>query len=141
VELAASDVALGVEAGAVLSHRAELRRESLAGLEPVRLRRHVDDRAEARVGDGAVVALEEVLGDELPVRLDARLYTAPELERAHVDADLGDELREPSEGLRERCPASVGIDEDKRAPGADRRRLKGDPGLDPALPLGSRRRE
>jgi hypothetical protein len=45
----------------------------------------VDDGREARMRDGAVVALEEVLGADLPVRLQLRLVAPEEAQRIHVD--------------------------------------------------------
>src|SRR5438552_1758444 len=79
------------------SRRAELRRGHAAELEPVRVGRYVDERAEARVRDRAVVALEEVLRDDLPVRVDRPLRTVVEDERVDVD-----DLRHLLGDLRER---------------------------------------
>src|SRR5207249_81700 len=76
VELAALDLPCRVEAAAVPAHRAELAGERIAGRQLVGVGRNVDDGAETGMSDGAVVALEEVLGDELPVRLDARFRPA-----------------------------------------------------------------
>ena len=51
------------------------------------------------MGDGAVVALEEVLGDELPVRLDGRLGTTVVPQLVDVDAGVRDELRQAPEDV------------------------------------------
>ena len=67
VELRALELALDVDAGA---HRPALAREPAVGRERVRVGRGVDQLRERGVGDLAVVALEEVLADDLPVRVD-----------------------------------------------------------------------
>ena len=73
VELAALDLARRVVGAARLGpRRADLGHAPAVGLEQVRVRRDVDDRREAGVRDRAVVALEEVLRADLPVRVRAR---------------------------------------------------------------------
>ena len=54
-------------------------------LEHVGVRVDVDDLAEARMRRRAVVALEEVLQDDLPVRLDRPLVMGVEADRADVE--------------------------------------------------------
>src|SRR5919198_85976 len=68
--------------------------------------------------DRAVVALEEVLARDLPVRLELELRAEPELERADVE-DLRKAPRNVAESLGERRGVGVGIDEHERAPGVD----------------------
>ena len=53
--------------------------------------RHVDRLREARVGNGAVVALEVVLDAHLPVRAVLTLGPPVEDECIHVDTALGHE--------------------------------------------------
>jgi hypothetical protein len=64
-----------------------------------------------------VVALEEVLADDLPVRVEARLCAVVVAEVVHVHANRGDELRQLAERLGERRRVGVGIHEDERPPG------------------------
>src|SRR5204862_7913218 len=80
VELAVRDLPARQERGGPVAELAELRRRQPVGLQSVPIRRHVDRRAEARVRDGAVVALEEVLARDLPVRLNREIGAEPELE-------------------------------------------------------------
>ena len=94
----------------------ELGRVPAADLEPVRVRRHVDQRREAGVRDGAVVALEEVLRDDLPVRLDAPLRAVMEPQRVDVDAELRDLLRHRTERHGERLRVGVRVHEEERPP-------------------------
>src|SRR5207253_6995489 len=89
VELAARNLAAGEGRVAVPAQRAELTRHETARLEAVSVGRDVDDSAEARMCDRAVVALEKVLAGDLPVRADLELRAEAELERIHVD-DLGE---------------------------------------------------
>ena len=56
----------------------------------VRLRGDVDELAEAGVRDLAVVALEEVLADDLPVRRDLRFPAGVVDELVDVQSELGD---------------------------------------------------
>ena len=71
--------------------------------------------------DLAVVALEEVLAADLPVRgvfVAARALEEPQ--RVEIDPRGGDEGGQLAERLRERLRLLVGVDEDERAPGVDR---------------------
>ena len=116
VELAALDLSIGG-----LAQRAELRRQQLRGLlEHVRVRRDVDDGAEARVRDGAVVALEVVLAADLPVGHVGRLRAVVEGERVHVDARGRDQSGQVAERFLERRCVRRRVDEHQRPPGAHR---------------------
>jgi hypothetical protein len=53
------------------------------------------------VGDGAVVALEKVLSDELPVRVDRGIGTTVESQLVDVDPGVRDELRQARENVGE----------------------------------------
>src|SRR5262249_38679514 len=97
----------------------ELTRDEALGLETVGVGRDVDDLREPRVGDRAVVALEEVLADDLPVRLDVELAAEAELEAVEVEAQACEELRERAQRVGERACIGVGVDEHERAPGVD----------------------
>ncbi len=70
--------------------RAVLGREAAVRREHVRIGRGVDELTEGGMGDLAVVALEEVLAHDLPVRLDLGLPTGVVDERVDVEAELGD---------------------------------------------------
>src|SRR4051794_31780402 len=72
--------------------------------------------------DLAVVALEEVLADDLPIRLDHGLPAGVVDEGVHVEPELGDLRGERAERLRQRLGVDAGVREDERAPGADRDR-------------------
>ncbi len=121
VELAAVDLARGVvDAAAAVLRRPVLARERRVLLEGVRAGGDVDRLREARVGDGAVVALEVVLDADLPVRLVLALRPLVEDERVDVDPALGDEPRQVAQVLGEAAGRGVGIDEDERPPGVDR---------------------
>jgi len=63
--------------------------EAPVGGERVGVRRHVQHLRELRVRDLAVVALEEVLADDLPVRLELGLPACVEDEVVHVEAESG----------------------------------------------------
>ena len=65
--------------------------------------------------DRAVVALEEVLANDLPVGVHLPVDPVAELERVHVE-QLGDEGGHLPERLGERRGIRVGVDEDERAP-------------------------
>ena len=65
--------------------------------------------------NGAVVALEEVLARDLPVRVELELRAEAELQRIDVE-DLGELRRHVAERLRERSRVGIGIHEDERAP-------------------------
>ena len=66
-----------------------------------------------------MVALEEVLADDLPVRLVLGGRALAERERVEVEACGRDELRQLAEVLRERRCVGVRVDEDERTPGVD----------------------
>ena len=87
--------------------RAVLGREAPVGREHVRLGRDVDELAEAGVRDLAVVALEEVLAHDLPVRVDLRLPARVVDERVDVEPELGDLRRAASRARRRAAPASA----------------------------------
>ncbi len=70
------------------------------------------------MGDGAVVALEEVLAGDLPVRLETRLGAEAEHERVDVE-QLGELRGHVTERVRERWCIGVRVDEDERAPRID----------------------
>src|SRR5438874_13087084 len=90
--------------------------------------------------DGAVVALEEVLAGDLPVRLELEFGAEPELECVDVD-DLAESRRHVAEGLGKRAGADVGVDEDERAPAVDRDRLQRELAeVEAGLTVGARRR-
>src|SRR5919108_754173 len=65
--------------------------------------------------DGAVVALEEVLAADLPVRLELRLDAKAELQRVDVE-NLSQLRRHIAEHLGERRRIDVWIHEDERPP-------------------------
>ena len=100
--------------------RAVLGREAPVGREHVRLGRDVDELAEGGMRDLAVVALEEVLAHDLPVRLDLGLPAGVVDERVDVEPELRDLRGERAERLRERLRVGAGVGEDERAPGVDR---------------------
>ncbi len=67
--------------------------------------------------DRAVVALEEVLDDDLPVRLDHLIPAATaELERRRVETGAGERGGKVAERVSERRGARVRVDEDERTP-------------------------
>ena len=87
-------------------------------LEDVSLLRHVERLREARVRDRAVVALEEVLGADLPVaRVLVALGARVEAEPVDLDAAVREQPGEPTEGARERPGVAIRVDEHERAPG------------------------
>jgi hypothetical protein len=115
VELAPRDVAAGEERIAALE-RPELARHEALRLEVVRIGRHVHRRREAGMRDGAVVALEEVLARDLPVRRDVRLGPEAELQRVQVD-DLGQLRGDVAERFGEGRRVRVRVDEHEWPPG------------------------
>ena len=92
--------------------------------------------------DGAVVALEVVLDDHLPVRVvRIALCAKGELEPVDVDAALGEHERQLSEMLGERRRSSGRVDEHERPPGLDGHRHERQLGpVEADLPVGARRR-
>ena len=97
------------------------------GLEPVGVRRDVDDLAEAGMRDRAVVALEVVLDGDLPVARELELAPAAEAELLELDSARGEELRQRAERLGERRRLGIRVDEQQRAPGLDRQLAQADP--------------
>ena len=98
----------------------DLAREGRVHLEEIRVRVDVDDLAEARMRRRAVVALEEVLHHDLPVRLDRPLVMGVEADRVDVEPALRHDRGQPAECRLERRRVGVGVHEDERAPGAHR---------------------
>ena len=90
-------------------------------LEDVAIRMHVDDCAEAGVRGRAVVALEEVLGDHLPVGVRAELDARMERDGVEVEV-AGEDLRQLAEPVGQRLGLRVRVDEQERPPDADARR-------------------
>src|SRR6188472_1033619 len=70
--------------------------------------------------DLAVVALEEVLADDLPVRLDLGFPAGVVDEGVDFEAEFRDLCGERAERLRQRLGGGAGVREDERAPGVDR---------------------
>ena len=75
-------------------------------LEEIRVQRDVHDRREPGVRGRAVVALEEVLGGDLPVARELGLGALQEPQRVEVDSRVGDPLWDAAEEVGER-PAST----------------------------------
>src|SRR5262249_10291856 len=105
--------------------------DGIFSFEDVRVRIDVDQRAETRVRDRAVVALEVVLHGDLPVRVERVVDTLSETGRRRVE-------RQPSarqrlgrgDGTRIRC------DEDERTPELEPERYEAEPGgLEPPFPV------
>ena len=112
----------------------DLAREGRVRLQRVGVGAHVDDLAEPRMRRRAVVALEEVLQDDLPVRLDRPLVMRVEADRVEVEAALRDDLGKPPERSRERRRLGVRVHEDERPPRAhgdrcERQPVRAEPGL------------
>ena len=65
--------------------------------------------------NGAVVALEEVLAGDLPVRVELELRAEVEFQRVDVEdfCELGGHI---AERLREWSRVGIGVHEDERAP-------------------------
>ena len=88
----------------------------------------------------AVVALEEVLHHDLPVRLDRPLVMGVEADRADVEPALGHDRGQPAECRLERPRVGVGVHEDERTPGAHRHgREREARGIESGLALRARR--
>ncbi len=86
-----------------------------------------------------MVALEEVLARDLPVRFQLARRTVVESECLDVH-DLGEELRQAAECLGKGRRRHVGIDEDERPPGVDLDREEGQLGrVEVRLAVGPRR--
>ena len=101
----------------------------------------VHDRGESRVIDLAVVALEIVLDDDLPVRRRVVRHPPIEAEPRDIDANLGYELRERAERLGERWRLEIGVHEHHGSPGVDLDRAQAELArVEVGLPIRSRRR-
>ena len=117
VELAPLDLARGVvRPTRFRAGRAELRHAQGSGLEQIRIGRDVHDRGETGMRDRAVVALEEVLGADLPVRLVLGLGARQEAKGVEVDACGRDSLGDVVEHRPERRCVEVRVHEDERSP-------------------------
>jgi hypothetical protein len=130
-----------VGAARLRSRRAVLRRSPARGLEQIGVVRHVHDRREAGMRDRAVVALEEVLGADLPVRFVLRLRAREEAQRAHVDSRVRDPLRDVFQELGERRSLRIRVDEHERPPGLEPERNEAEAFVEATLALRPRRRE
>ena len=84
-------------------------------------RQHVDGGAEARMGDGAMVAFQVVLQHRLPVRMRLPVLARIELQRCKVDPTSRDDVEYASKLRLQRFGIVVGIDEN---PGTKRFRPK-----------------
>src|SRR5206468_10889048 len=120
VELAAWQLAVQVHPGAAaLTDRAALAREAPLRGERVRLGGDVDQLGELRVRDGAVIALEEVLADDLPVRVQLGLPACVEDELVHVEPELSDLRRHRAERFGQWLRVGTGVDEQEGPPRVD----------------------
>ncbi len=123
MELPALDLARRVVGAPWLgAWRAVLRHPAGARLEEVRVDGDVHDGREPGVRGRAVVALEEVLGGDLPVAVELRLGALKEPQCVQVDARVGDALGDSVEEVLERPGVGIGVHEDQRAPGVDTQR-------------------
>ncbi len=119
---------------------ADLARVGGADGEQVRVGIDIDHLRESGVCGGAVVALEEVLDRDLPVRLDLPLVVRVVANVAEVDAALRDDLRERAERVDERRRLRIRVDEHEWPPGVDRDGKQRQPGrVEALLALGPRR--
>ena len=121
MELAPRQLAVEMHArAAALPRRAVLARQPPLGRQRVRAGRHVEHRRELRMRDLAVVALEEVLADDLPVRRELRLPAPVEAQRVDVEPELRDLRGHRPERLGEWLRIQPSVDEHERAPRVDR---------------------
>src|SRR5688572_10339482 len=88
------------------------------GVEAIALLGDVDDRAECRVLDSTVVALQEVLDHDLPVGARRPLLARAEAQLLEAQSASADDGRELAEQAPERG-ACLQIREDERAPRVD----------------------
>ena len=134
------DVAAGEDRRVAGAQVAELARREAVRFQLVRVGGDVDDGREPGMRDRAVVALEEVLAGDLPVRVQLELRPETELERIDVQ-HFRDLRRHRPERLRERRRIDVRIDEHERAPRVERERDERQLlVLEVELPVRSRRR-
>jgi len=89
-------------------------RRELAGI-----RADVDHVAETGMRDGAVVALEEVLDRDLPVRVHAVVHAVVGGEPGEIQPARARDLRQRSECRGQRCGVEVRAHEHERTPGVD----------------------
>ncbi len=91
--------------------------------------------------DGAVVALEEVLADDLPVRLDVGLPALVEDELVDGEAELRDLGGHRPERDGKRLRLGSDVDEHERAPGVHGDGAEAElPAIDAGELVGARRR-
>ena len=141
MELAALDLARRVVGAARLgAGRAVLRHAAALVSSRYASGEHVHDGGEARVRGRAVVALEEVLGGDLPVAVELGLRALEEAQRVEVDARVRDPLGNAVEVVLERLGVRVRVDEEERAPGLEPQRHEAELVLvDPAFLVAARR--
>ena len=118
VELATRDLAVCEERVAVLAQRPDLARHEPSRGEAIRVRGDIHCCAEARMRDRAVVALEEVLAGDLPVRVELELGAETEFKDVHVE-DLRQLRRHVAQRIRKGHGLRIRVDEDERAPRVD----------------------
>jgi hypothetical protein len=108
-------------ASAALARHAVLGGERRICLQHVPVRVDVDRGAEARVRRRAVIALEEVLHGDLPVRVQLHVHARMEDELRQVEI-AGHELRHDSERVGERRRVGIRVHEQERPPHVGARR-------------------
>jgi hypothetical protein len=92
------------------------------------------------MGDRAVVALEEVLDEHLPVGLQPVLGAVMEDERVDVEPAAGDDRGQGAEGVGQRRRVRRRVDEEERAPGVERCGAQPERRAVEAVGVGPRRR-
>src|SRR5581483_9244855 len=106
----------------VLSHRPALARQPPFGRQRVRVGGRVDHRRERGMRDLAVIALEEVLADDLPVGVELRLPSRVEDEIVDVEPELVDLRGHRAQRVCERLRIVRRVHEHEGPPSADRGR-------------------
>ncbi len=91
------------------------------------------------MGDGAVVALEEVLDEHLPVGLQPVLRAVMEDEGVDVEPTVGHDRGHGAERVGQRRRVRRCVDEDERPPGVERGRAQPERGAVEAVRVGARR--
>jgi hypothetical protein len=120
VELSTLDLARRVVRAAWLRPwRAVLRHAPAARLEQVRVDGHVHDGREPGVRGRAVVALEEVLGGDLPVALELGLGALEEASASRSIPASAIRSGMPSRNSSSGAASGIGVDEDERPPGVE----------------------